>query len=67
VLVYDQSNPYEYLEVRGQAAGTTEGADEHIDRLTKKYMNQDSYPFRQPGEQRVKFLISADHVRHAKQ
>jgi PPOX class probable F420-dependent enzyme len=67
VLVYEQSNPYEYLEVRGKAQGTTEGADEHIDRLTKKYLNQDSYPYRQPGEQRVKFLISPDHVRYAKQ
>ncbi len=67
VLVYEAGNPYNFLEIRGTAAETTEGADEHIDALTKKYMGQDEYPFRQPGEQRVKFVIQPDHVRHQKQ
>ena len=66
VLVFDASNPYEYVEVRGVAAAT-DGADEHIDQLPKKYIGQDSYPFRQPGEQRVKFRITPDRVRHVKQ
>ena len=64
VLVYDESNPYEYVEVRGTARGTTEGADAHIDRLAKKYLGKDSYPFRQPGEQRVTFVVDATRVRH---
>jgi PPOX class probable F420-dependent enzyme len=67
VLVFDESNPYEYVEIRGSAKSTTEGVDEHIDRLAKKYLGQDTYPYRQPGEQRVKFLIVPDRVRHAKQ
>ena len=67
VTVYDESNPYEYVEVRGKASGTTDGADEHIDRLAKKYIDADSYPFRQPGEQRIKFVVDADRVRHQKQ
>ena len=33
VLIYEQGNPYDYVEVRGKAKGTTDGADEHIDRL----------------------------------
>lgn len=67
VLVYDEDNPYDYVEIRGKAAGSTEGADDHIDRLAKKYMDLDSYPFRQPGEQRITFHVDADRVRHQKQ
>jgi PPOX class probable F420-dependent enzyme len=67
VLVYEAGNPYNFLEIRGTASETSQGADEHIDALTKKYMGQDEYPFRQPGEQRVKFVIQPDHVRHVKQ
>ena len=67
VVVYDQDNPYDYVEVVGQAQGSTDGADEHIDGLAKKYLGRDSYPFRQPGEQRITYRISPQRVRHAKQ
>jgi hypothetical protein len=67
VLVYESGNPYNYVEIRGRASATTEGADEHINALTKKYIGQDEYPFRQPGEERIKFVIQPDHVRHQKQ
>jgi PPOX class probable F420-dependent enzyme len=67
VLVYEAGNPYNYVEIRGKANATTEGADEHINSLSKKYIGQDEYPFRQPGEQRIKFVIAPDHVRHQKQ
>jgi hypothetical protein len=47
-------NPYEYLEVRGRVAERThDGADEHIDKLARKYLGADEYPYRQAGEQRV--------------
>jgi len=67
VLVYEQSNPYNYMEIRGSATPTREGADEHINALTKKYIGQDEYPFRRPGEERIKFVIAPDHVRHQQQ
>jgi PPOX class probable F420-dependent enzyme len=67
VLIYDQGNPYDYVEVRGEAKGTTDGADDHIDRLAKKYLDKDSYPFRQPGEQRITYTIEPSLVRHQKQ
>ena len=66
-LVYEAGNPYNYVEIRGRVSATTDGADEHINALTKKYINQDEYPFRQPGEQRIKFVIEPDHIRHQKQ
>jgi len=66
VLVFEASNPYDYVEIRGDAAGTTDGADDHIDRLAKKYIGQDTYPYRQPDEQRIKYVITPGRVRHMK-
>jgi PPOX class probable F420-dependent enzyme len=63
IAVQNIENPYEYVEVRGRIAERThDGADEHIDSLAKKYMGLDSYPMRQPGEQRVIFRIEPEHV-----
>jgi PPOX class probable F420-dependent enzyme len=67
VLVQEAGNPYHYVEIRGTATATTEGADEHINALSKKYIDQDEYPFRQPGEERIKFTIRPDRVRYVKQ
>lgn len=67
LAVYDQSNPYDYVEVRGTATLTTDGAEEHIDRLAKKYLGLDSYPFRTADEQRISAYITPERVRHQKQ
>lgn len=67
LLIYENGNPYNYVEIRGKASATSEGADDHINALTKKYIGQDQYPFRQPGEERIKFVIAPDHIRHQKQ
>jgi len=66
VVVYDEDNPYDYVEVRGSARSRLEGSDEHIDALAHKYLGKD-YPFRQPGEQRITYLVEADRIRHQKQ
>jgi PPOX class probable F420-dependent enzyme len=60
----DPDQPYRPAMVRGRARMTTEGADEHIDRLAKKYVGHDRYQWRQPGEVRVKVVI--DHVASAR-
>jgi PPOX class probable F420-dependent enzyme len=67
LLVYPADDPYDYVEVSGTAEGSREDADEHIDRLAKKYIGQDKYPFRQPGEERIKYTITPQRVRHQKQ
>jgi PPOX class probable F420-dependent enzyme len=69
LLVYDQQNPFEYVEIRGTASDgdASAAADEHIDKLAKQYIDADSYPFRTPDEQRVKYVIEADRVRYVKQ
>ena len=67
VVVQEAGNPYHYTEIRGTATPTREGADEHINALAKKYIGQDEYPYRQPGEERIKFTIQPGHVRYVKQ
>ena len=67
VLVQEAGNPYQYVEIRGTATGTRDGADEHINALSQKYIGQAEYPFRQPGEERIKFSIQPDQVRYVKQ
>ena len=58
MAIVDPDNPYRYVQVRGRVLNVTEeGADAHIDSLAKKYLGQDKYPFRQPGEVRVKLEI----------
>ena len=59
LAIVDPDNPYRYLQVRGRVSEVTEqGADAHIDRMAKKYLGQDKYPFRQPGEVRVIYKIT---------
>lgn len=56
--ITDPDNPYSHIAVRGKIVRSTEeGADASIDALTKKYLGQDKYPFRQPGEKRVIYVI----------
>jgi PPOX class probable F420-dependent enzyme len=53
VSIADKSDDYRTLWVKGTAELVEEGADEHIDRLAKKYLGKDTYPFRSPVEKRV--------------
>lgn len=63
LAVVDWQNPYRYAQIRGRVVELThEGADEHIDRLAKKYLGQDRYPFRQPGERRLLIKIRPEHL-----
>lgn len=61
--ILDPDNAYRYVQVRGRVASMTEdGADAHIDALARKYLGQDRYPFRQPGEVRVMVRIVPERV-----
>ena len=63
VAIQDPANPYRYLEVRGRVVEITEkGADDHINKLSQKYLGKPVYPFRQPGEVRVLYKIEPEHV-----
>jgi PPOX class probable F420-dependent enzyme len=61
--IVDPDNPYRYLEIRGRVAEITEhGANEHIDKLAKKYLGVDKYPYGQPGEVRVVYKVQPEHT-----
>jgi PPOX class probable F420-dependent enzyme len=63
LTVQNMENPYEYVTVRGRVGErTTEDADRHIDEMAKKYLGEDSYPYRQAGEQRVILRIEPEFV-----
>jgi PPOX class probable F420-dependent enzyme len=66
VSVVDFSNPYHMVSVRGKVIEQINGkeADEHIDKLAKKYMDKDKYPGRAPGEERLLLRIKPEHVAH---
>ena len=60
LAIMDPDNPYRFVQIRGRVASATEnGADAHIDSLAKKYLGQDKYSFRGPGEVRVMYEIEA--------
>lgn len=61
--IADPDNPYRYLGIQGRVAKITEeGADAHIDKMAKKYLDKDTYPFRAPGEVRVLIAIEPEKV-----
>jgi len=61
--IMDPDNAYRHLALRGEVVEITEsGADAHIDKLAKKYLGKDKYPFRGPGEVRVIYKIRPDKV-----
>ena len=61
--IQDPDNAYRYLAVQGTIVEITEdGADGHIDRLAKKYLGKDHYPYRGSGEVRVIYKIRPDKI-----
>ena len=66
ISITNQENPYENLIIQGKVVEmTADGADDDIDALAKRYLDADSYPFRQPGEERVIVKIEPEKVNHA--
>jgi PPOX class probable F420-dependent enzyme len=62
LLMVDPNNAWKWVAVSGPAELTEEGADAQIDKLAKKYLGKDEYPWRSPEETRVKVLIKPEKV-----
>lgn len=63
VTLIDPDNPYRYVEIRGRVVEATDkGAKDHIDKMAKKYLGVDKYPYAQPGEQRLLLRIRPERV-----
>jgi PPOX class probable F420-dependent enzyme len=65
ISVIDQNNPYHMVTVRGRVVEQrNEGADEHIDKLAKKYLGVEKYPLRSANEKRIIIKIKPERVHY---
>jgi len=62
ISVQDRNEPQAYIVVHGSATVTEVGADAHIDKLARRFLDMDRYPFRQPGEKRLIVRVKADRI-----
>lgn len=62
LLVVDPTDAYRWIAIEGRARLVEEGADEQIDRLARKYLGQDSYPWHRPEERRVSVRIEPTRI-----
>jgi PPOX class probable F420-dependent enzyme len=63
--IYDQENPYHMVTIRGRVTDLTKiGADEHIDKMAKKYFGLEKYPLRSPDEKRIILKIQPEKIYH---
>lgn len=66
--IIDRDNQYEMVTVRGKVTEQITGdvAEKHIDKLARKYINQDKYPRRSKNEQRVILKIKPEKIFYMK-
>jgi len=69
LAIADQNNPYDMVTIRGKVIEQISGdtAEEHIDKLAKKYIGKDKYPGRSLGEKRILLKIKPERIFHMKQ
>lgn len=62
ISVQDHNDPQSYMVFHGKASITEAGADPHIDKLAKRFLGADKYPFRRPGEKRLLVRTKVDKI-----
>jgi hypothetical protein len=63
LAIVDPDDPYRYIQVRGTVVEfSEETGDDHINALATKYINQQVYPWKSPGEVRVRYTIQPNSV-----
>jgi PPOX class probable F420-dependent enzyme len=62
LAVYNTENPYQHVRIAGRAELVSEGAEEHIDKLSQKYVGEESYPWRAAGDERVIIRVKPERV-----
>ena len=65
LIVFDPADPYHWVKVEGEAALVEEGADAQIDKLARKYLGADTYPWRDPARSRVRIAITPGRIESA--
>jgi len=63
ISIVDEDNPYSMVTIKGRVIEqTTEGANEHIDKLAKKYLNVERYPAHSPNMKRIILKIKPEKI-----
>lgn len=62
IAVQDRNDPQSSMVFHGKATITETGADAHIDKLAKRFLGADKYPFRRPGEKRLIVRVKVDRI-----
>ncbi|MUL40475.1 PPOX class F420-dependent oxidoreductase [Streptomonospora sp. PA3] len=61
--VQDPDDPYRYVEIRGRVESIEEDdGNAFIDHLAKRYLDQDRYPWTEPGEERIVISVRPEHT-----
>src|SRR5215469_5735577 len=61
--VVEQNNPFNMVSIKGKVIDrTTEGADEHLKRLAKKYLGIGKYYYRKPSHKRIIIKIQPEKI-----
>jgi PPOX class probable F420-dependent enzyme len=63
ISIVDEDNPYSMVTIKGRVVEqTTEGADEHIDKLAKRYLNAETYPAHSPNVKRIILKVKSEKI-----
>jgi PPOX class probable F420-dependent enzyme len=63
ISIVDPANPYRYIEIRGRVVRVDEDPNfAFIDKMAKKYIGQEKYPWHQPGDERVVVVVEPEHT-----
>jgi PPOX class probable F420-dependent enzyme len=63
ISMVDEDNPYSMVTIKGRVVEqTTEGADEHIDKLAKRYLNAETYPAHSPSVKRIILKVKPEKI-----
>jgi PPOX class probable F420-dependent enzyme len=63
IAVVENNNPYNMVSIKGRVVEqTTEGADEHLKKLAKRYLGIGKYYYRKPNHKRIILKIKPEKV-----
>jgi PPOX class probable F420-dependent enzyme len=63
ISILDEDNPYSMVTIKGRVVEqTTAGADEHIDKLAKRYLDADRYPAHSPSIKRIILKVKPEKI-----
>ncbi len=64
LAIFEQTDPYSFIQITGKVVDQITGpaAEEHIDKMAKKYRGVDKFSKRHPWERPVILKIEPSHV-----